>query len=98
MHLPQRPWYFKKDEEIRAANFSVEARDYTALGYVRVNKDGSPYGAVAKPQVEPKKEEPALDDMTRAELIKLAGELGVKIKSNASKLEVLEACEEALNG
>jgi hypothetical protein len=95
MHLPQRPWYFKKGDEIRAVNFSVEARDCTALGYKRVNKDGSIYGEVAEP---PKEEKPVLDEMTRVELMRLANELDLKVKSSASKLQVLEACEEALNG
>lgn len=100
MLLRDRPWYYRKGEEVCQANYTSEARDYESLGYQRIDKSGN-FSNPPKPVVvtpEPEAEEIDLEGMTRVELLKFAEENGIEVKSNASKAEVLKACQEADNG
>lgn len=99
MYLKKRPWYYRKGDEFRQANFTNEVRDLVALGYIRVDANGNPFEVSSNP-VEPKaKEEPKtepkvdLKSLTRAELLDLAEKSNVELKGYASKAEIIKAIE-----
>lgn len=94
MLLRDRPWYYRKGEEVCQANYTSEARDYESLGYKRIDKSGNFKNAPEPVAVatEPEEEGLDLEGMTRVELLKFAEENGIEVKSNSSKAEILKAC------
>lgn len=98
MLLRDRPWHYRKGDEVCQANYTAEAKDYEALGYQRIDKSGNikqPPAPVEQPKEE---KELDLELMTRVELLKFAEENGIEVKSNVSKAELLKACQEVVNG
>lgn len=94
MLLRDRPWYYRKGEEVCQANYTSEARDYESLGYQRIDKSGN-FKSVPEPvAVSEEPKEVDLEGMTRVELLKFADENGIEVKSNLSKAEILKACQE----
>ena len=105
MHLKNRPVYFVKDGNRRAAYYSVDARELTEAGWV-IEQDAAAAPQKAEvvqpkpvqievPVVEPAEASEAdLDGMTRAELVEFAEANDIEFKSNAPKADILEACKE----
>lgn len=102
MYLEQRPWYFRNGDNIFKVSFTSEARDMFELGYERVNADGSPYGVKQKKSEDVVEAvdtaESGFEAFTRAELVKYCSDNNISVKSNASKAELLKACEDSING
>lgn len=99
MHLRNFPRYFIKDGERRAVYYSAEARDLRSLGWeeeVAVKPEPKPeLDLQAEPEAKDAEpdEAPDLTGLTRAELLQYAMDRGVDLPNNASKAQLLEACE-----
>lgn len=101
MLLRDRPWYYRKGDEICQANYTSEARDYEGLGYKRIDKSGNYKESPAPSKAEAPEPETVLEEtidlesFTKAELVKYADKNHIQIKPNASKADILKACLEA---
>ena len=108
-HLDKLPTWFVKGDKRLAAYYTIQAREFSAAGYVEEGKKAAP-APQPKPQPEIVNEvgaepydstesltEPlgeSLEEMTKAELLDWALEHGHDLPNNDRKADIFKACKE----
>ncbi len=108
-HLKKLPTIFVRGEERRNAYFTVQAREYRAEGFVELGEEPAVKAPVKTELPEilveagvdaydddsiKAESNEGLDQMTKAELLDWALELGHDLKNALPKAEILKACKE----
>lgn len=96
MYLDNRPVYYTNGTETVAVHYTAVADELEEDGWTVVGEqkeeESVPFAD------EPQAEETDLSDMTKAELVSYAGEIGVEIVGNKTKAEIIDLITEAENG
>lgn len=106
-HLDKLPTYFVKGDDRKAAYYTVDARELLEAGYVEEGAEVDARPSVTGPlpekpvvaggdgfDFEPEVLDVSLDELTKAELLDWALDLGHDLKNNLSKAEILKQCKE----
>ena len=93
MYLDNRPVYYTNGTDTIAVHYITVAEELEEEGWTVAEKEESiPFAE------DPQQEETDLSDMTKAELVGYASEIGVEIAGNKTKAEIIDLITEAENG
>ena len=97
MYLRNRPVYYTNGTETIAVHYTAVADELEEDGWTVVGEEKKEESVPFSEEPD-SEEETDLADMTKAVLVRYAGEIGVEIVGNKTKAEIIDLITEAENG